>query len=158
MTTQPPNQPRGSNTSARTQAEPLAFDAEFTKEQIRYAPHLLFIRQAQRVDEAMAAGLDPYPAFCAWQSALAPWAWDDPAFLQQAQLLDALLDEVYRTFGAIPRLEYVRAWRPLYFGVMRRAGMFPRMDATPPRSGASLDRIRLPPDPTRTQGGDAHAP
>lgn len=104
--------------------DPPQFDTDYTKDQIRYAPHLLFIKQAERVDEAMAAGRDPYPAYCAWQGALAAWAYKDPQFLKEAALLDMLLEDVYRLYGCIPRLEYVRAWRPLYFGVMRRARMF----------------------------------
>lgn len=98
------------------------------REQTKHAPHVIFIRETERLDEAMALGRDPYPAFCAWQSALAIWASEDKLFQQQARKLDELLAETYRTYGSIPRLEYVRAWRPLYFGVMRRMGLFEAVD------------------------------
>lgn len=99
------------------------------KDQGKHAPHVLFIRDAERVSEAMALGRDPYPAFCAWQSGLAIWANEDKVFRLQARRVDAVLEETYRAYGGLPRLEYVRAWRPLYFGVMRRMGLFEAVDA-----------------------------
>lgn len=117
-------------------------DADRIKDQARYATHAIFIRQAERVDIAMASGKDPYPAFTAWSSALLHWAIDDPTFLGEAHALDELLEDVYQEYGVIPRLEFVRAWRPLYFGVMRRAGMFPNLDMPPAVTGSSnLDRM-----------------
>lgn len=98
------------------------------RNQSKHAPHVLFLRDAERVSEAMALGRDPYPAFCAWQSGLAIWAAEDATFQQQARQLDEVLEETYRAYGGLPRLEYVRAWRPLYFGVMRRMGLFKDMD------------------------------
>jgi hypothetical protein len=100
------------------------YRADNKKEEGKHAPHVIFIRETERVDEAMALGRDPYPAFCAWQSALAVWAAEDPVFAEQAGELDAIIEETYQLYGLIPRLEYVRAWRPLYFGVMRRMGLF----------------------------------
>lgn len=98
------------------------------REEGKHAPHVLFIRDAERVSEAMALGRDPYPAYCAWQSGLAIWAAEDPIFRQQARHIDQVLEETYRAYGGLPRLEYVRAWRPLYFGVMRRMGLFETAD------------------------------
>lgn len=126
-----------------------AADANRIKDQARYATHAIFIRQAERVDIAMASGKDPYPAFTAWSSALLEWALDDATFLDEAHALDTLLEEVYHEYGAIPRLEYVRAWRPLYFGVMRRARMFPHLDMPPAITGSSnLDRMGRRDDPS----------
>lgn len=121
-----------------------ALAAEEVREQMRYAPHLLFLRQAERVDISMAESRDPYPAFAAWESALATWAWEDPLFLAQAPRIEQLLGDVARRYGPLPRLEYVRVWRPLYFGVMKRAGMFPRMEneERPEASGAAHGRIQ----------------
>lgn len=102
---------------------------EQKKEDGKHAPHVIFIRETERLDEAMALGRDPYPAFCAWQSALAIWAAEDQVFQDQARVLDKVIEDTYRLYGAIPRLEYVRAWRPLYFGVMRRMGLFSEVDA-----------------------------
>lgn len=117
-------------------------DANRIKDQARYATHAIFIRQAERVDIAMASGKDPYPAFTAWTSALLTWAIEDEDFVKEAHALDELLEDVYQEYGTIPRLEYVRAWRPLYFGVMRRAGMFPNLDMPPVITGSSnLDRM-----------------
>lgn len=98
------------------------------REEGKHAPHVLFIRDAERVSEAMAMARDPYPAFCAWQSGLAIWASEDRTFKVQARRLDDVLQDTYRAYGGLPRLEYVRAWRPLYFGVMRRMGLFETTD------------------------------
>lgn len=98
----------------------------------KYAPHLLLIRQTERLDEAMALGRDPYPAFCAWQSALDVWAVEDPIFMEHAERAEKLIDDTRRRYGIIPRLEYVRVWRPLYFGLMRRMGLF---DGTAGKTG-----------------------
>ena len=46
------------------------------------------------------------------------------ATLEDRHFSRAIIEETYQLYGLIPRLEYVRAWRPLYFGVMRRMGLF----------------------------------
>lgn len=94
----------------------------------KHALHVIFLRQVERLDEAMALGRDPYPAFCAWSSALDIWAAEDETFQAQAGELDRIIEHAYQLYGLIPRLEYVRAWRPLYFGVMRRMGLFTDVD------------------------------
>jgi hypothetical protein len=107
------------------------FEAEFNKEQMRYSPHLVFLKQLSRLDEAMASLSDPYPAFEAWTSGLLSWAAEDPQFWQDNDLIEALEDELFATYGGIPVLEYVGMWRPTWIGVMRRAGMFRSDPAAP---------------------------
>lgn len=103
--------------------------SDFTSEQIRRAPHLLLLRQIERLDEAMAAGgerdRDVLPAFQAWASAMKPWCDEDDQFQREADALEAYFEELDKRGQCwMSTFEYVALWRPLYFGVLKRAGFF----------------------------------
>jgi hypothetical protein len=113
-----PGSPRGADTP------PPDFKADYTKDQIRYAPHLVFVKALERLDEAMAGLEDPYPAFLAWSSGLEPWARQQEEYWQDVDRVEAIEDELFADYGGLSVLEYVALWKPVYVGVMRRAGMF----------------------------------
>ena len=119
------------------------FRAEYTKDQVRYAPHLVFIKALERLDEVMAGmheGSDPYPAFVAWSSGLDVWGREQEQYWRDVDRIEAIEDELYADYGGLSALEYVALWKPVYVGVMRRAGMFmaPTQE-TPLESGPATD-------------------
>lgn len=114
------------------------FRADYTKEQMRYAPHIVFLKALERLDEAMAGLEDPYPAYLAWSSGLDEWAFAQRQFWEHADRIEAIEDELYADYGGISVLEYVALWKPVYVGVMRRAGMFQQMTQGNERKGRDL--------------------
>jgi hypothetical protein len=108
--------------------EPTQSEARKLEEAIRYAPHLVFIKQLATLDEVMASGKDAWNAFACWRSGIHAYARADPIFQLEARLIRAWTRKKQRQYAAIPRNMIIARWRPALIDVMRRAGMFPRMD------------------------------
>jgi hypothetical protein len=115
-------------------------EAAAEKEEARYAPHLVFLKQLERLDEKMAD--DPkgvYPAFVAWRTGLMSWAREDPQYWREYEKTRRLQALIFAQHGYLNSVEYAGIWRPVFIGVMRRAGMFPRMgEEAPPKDNADL--------------------
>lgn len=107
---------------------------------VQFAPHLVFIKQLMRLDEAMANGRDAWDAFDCWRSGLHAFGREDNAYKIESQLLRAWERKKSRRFSAIPDNIVINKWRPCLIGVMRRAGMFNRIDAVTSPEGASAAR------------------
>ncbi|MFA5862797.1 MAG: hypothetical protein WDA16_13985 [Candidatus Thermoplasmatota archaeon] len=103
-------------------------EARNLEEAIRYAPHLVFIKQLATLDEVMATGQDAWNAFDCWKSGIHAYARADPIFKIESKLIRAWTRKKQRRYAAIPRNMIINKWRPALIDVMRRAGMFPRMD------------------------------
>lgn len=95
---------------------------------VQFAPHLVFIKQLIRLDEALAEGRDAWDAFDCWRSGLHAFGRDDPAYRIESKLLRAWERKKNRRWNALPENLVINKWRPCLIGVMRRAGMFDRLD------------------------------
>ena len=112
--------------------------AENTREQARFVPHVIILRQMERLDEAMAAKRDPWPAFKALTSTLNAWGKDDAAFKQDwNDAVDEYEREKRRHW--MHHYETVAILRTPYIRLMRRMGLFDKVDHG---GGTELDRLR----------------
>lgn len=126
---------------------PAPEDPSSLSDPLEFAPHLVFLKELVRLDEAMANGRDAWDAFDCWRSGLRAWARKDPVFQAEAKGVRAYLRKKQRHYAAVPRNVIINAWRPAYIDVMRRAGMFNRVDAAnnsagTARDGAALDAVK----------------
>lgn len=97
-----------------------------TREQVRWAPHVLILDQITRINEELSAGRDPSGAFDALCSLVDPLAFADPAFPAFYDELGAasrVCDFVERELGAVPRDVWVRLHYPAYVGLLDRLGV-----------------------------------
>jgi hypothetical protein len=129
---------------------PRDFEANYTKDQVRYAPHLVFIKALERLDEVMASQDDPYPAFLAWSSDLEVWGRDQEDYWRDVDRIEAIEDELFADYGGLSVLEYVALWKPVFVGVMRRAGMFIAPTQNKPGETTSTTGHRM------ANNGDGH--
>ena len=131
------------------------YRADYERDQLRYAPHIVFLKAYERLDEVMASQdprADPYGALKALYSGLFDFARTDPEFQRDALIAFAIEDEWFAQYGGMPVLEYVALWKSVLVGVMRRAGMFkpsslastsqePSAGGPPKRDPRNLDRL-----------------
>lgn len=112
---------------------------------LQFAPHLVFIKQLVRLDEALAEGRDAWEAFDCWRSGIHSYGRDDPTYRIESKLLRAWERKKNRRWNALPENLVINKWRPCLIGVMRRAGMFNRIDAahTPEAANAARDGAAL---------------
>lgn len=107
---------------------------------LQFAPHLVFLKQLVRLDEAMANGRDAWDAFDCWRSGIHAYAREDTIFRKEAKIIRAWLKRKQRRYHALPRNVVINKWRPALIDVMRRAGMFNRIDANHTSEGAGAAR------------------
>lgn len=131
MRVNPPSDPQQPQQNAARELE----------DPIRYAPHLVFIKELAALDDAMANGRDAWDAFDCWRSGIHAYAREDPVYKLEAKLVRAWIRKKQRRFNAIPPNMIIAKWRPTLIDVMRRAGMFNRIDAalTEEQAGATRD-------------------
>lgn len=83
------------------------FDAAQHPDNYRFAPHRVFVDAFSRVMEAMAAGVDPLPAYKALKSAMDALGRGDAEYEADIREVTARVQAMLDAIGHMDRLTYV---------------------------------------------------
>lgn len=117
---------------------------DYTRDQVKFAPHVVILQEWNRVNEAMASGRDPMPAFLSWATDLGALARDDETYHADMDAADALVDSILAERGFVDRLSYVAIYKAVYVSVMERRGL---LAGARPGTPDSLDSLASGGDP-----------
>ena len=115
----------------RNAEAPPSFEANQAKEQLRFSPHMILLRQYDRLQEVMSAGADPMPAFITLRSALLAIGAEDERFQREMRDTAREIRAVFRQRGSISALTYVSRYLVPMVGLMVRCDIL-EMPRKPP--------------------------
>ena len=113
--------------------------AQNAREQIRFVPHMIIIRELERLDEAVTEKRDPWRPFSMFTSTLDAWADEDEDFIKDWNRAVDERNRIVAERGFALAYEDVALLRTPYIRLMRRLGVFEKLDQ---RGGTELDRLR----------------
>ena len=138
-------------------ADPRAvgFDASQNPDNYRFAPHKVFIDAFGRVMEAMAAGVDPLPAYKALKSAMDGLGKGDAEYEAEIRRVDARVQVMFDTVGHMDRLTYVEWYMVPMWALALRKKVIRLEPATTARPIAKPARPAQRPAAEQTGGATA---
>lgn len=113
--------------------------AQNAREQIRFVPHIIMMRELERLDEAVSERRDPWRPFAMFTSTLDAWADEDELFIEDWNRAVEKRNQIVEERGFALAYEEVALLRTPYIRLMRRLGVFEKLDK---RGGTELDDLR----------------